>query len=157
MRLSFPMMRPIYWMLLAIAFGVAGMVEAWLIVNVYLPLAESRPGIIYYPDEDRIFVDNIYQTLKCDADHRLTDTIPLGPPLAFKRIKPEMLYVCDKPGQERKWIFTLTTNQEIQEALDHIERLALWRDRKILGGLGLLAGLPIIFCLAAALANRRRK
>src|SRR4051812_29148981 len=102
MRARFPKLRPIYCLLLATGFGAAGLVEGWLIINLFLPLVAAKPGIIYYPAEDRIFVDNMYQMLECDAEHRLTDRIPLDPPFAFKRIAPDMLFICDKPGQEQK-------------------------------------------------------
>jgi hypothetical protein len=149
-------MNPVYWLLLAVGFGMAGLITSWFVTNLFLPLAGSKPGIIYYTAEDRIFVDNLFQRFDCDDDHRLTDRIPMEPPFMFKHIKAGMLYVCDKPGEETKWIYSLKTDEDIQGALDHIEQLALWRDRAIFGGLGLLAGLPIVFCLAAAVVDFRR-
>jgi hypothetical protein len=154
-RMPYPRMRPVNWLLLAVGFATVGLIANWFIINLQLiPLANYKPGIAYYTAEDRIFVDNLFQLLDCDSEHRLTDRIPMEPPFMFKHIKAGILYVCDKPGEETKWIYSLKTDADIQGALDHIEQLALSRDRMILGGLGLIVGVPFVFCIVAAIANR---
>jgi hypothetical protein len=109
---------------------------------------------MYYPAEDRIGA-HWAGVDECDHDYTPTYSIPLDPPLAPKRIAAKMLQICERRGLEGDW--AKSEKREPREVLDRIEELALNRDRKIIGGIGMLTAVPVVFCLAAgALAIRKQ-